>query len=64
MTEALRGREASGVVLVAPAAVMHALKAAIPHDVQGAVQGEHAGDLTQIPTADLFARLDEFRRGG
>jgi len=61
---ALRRGEASGVVLVAPASMLHALRDALPQELRRAIAGEHAGDLTQLPTAELFARLDAFRRGG
>jgi hypothetical protein len=61
---ALRGREATGVVLVAPTTMLRALKAAMPHDLQPAILGEHGADLTQLPTAEVFERLDALRRGG
>ena len=54
----------AGVVLVAPATMLRTLKGAIPHDLQPAILGEHGADLTQLPTAELFERLDALRRGG
>ena len=64
LAEALRGREATGVFLIAPTQMLHTLKGAIPRDLHGAVVGEHGGDLTQLPTGELFERLDTMRRGG
>jgi hypothetical protein len=64
IAEALRRREASGAVLIAPAAILPMLKQAIPQAMHGSLYGELAGDLTQLPTADLFERLDRLRRGG
>lgn len=63
LAAALRGGETDGVVLVAPPQVLRVLKEAMPRALHGAVRGEHAGDLTQLPTAELFERLDRLRRG-
>ncbi len=64
IAEALRRGEATGAVLIAPAAMLPALRQAIPQALHGSLHGELAGDLTQLPTADLFERLDRLRRGG
>ena len=61
LTQALRGREMSGVYVVAPAPLMHVLRAELPTDLAHAWLGEAAGDFTQRPTADVFAHLDALR---
>jgi protein required for attachment to host cells len=62
LAQALRRRELSGLYLVAPAPLLHRLRDALPADLRGVLFGEHAGDFTQRPTADVFAHLDGLRR--
>jgi protein required for attachment to host cells len=63
LTHALRGRELSGLSLLAPAPMLHRLRDAMPTDLRHALVAEHAGDFTQRPTADVFAHLDQLRTG-
>lgn len=63
LTQALRRRELSGLYLVAPAPLLHRLRDSFPTDLRQALIGEHAGDFTQRPTADVFHHLDALRRG-
>lgn len=62
LAQALRRRELSGLYLVAPAPLLHRLRDALPSDLRGVLHGEHAGDVTPHPTADVFAQLDGLRR--
>ena len=64
LAAALRAGEAEALVLVAPAPVLKTLHDALPQDLRRAVAGEQSGDLTQLPAAALFERLDALRRGG
>jgi protein required for attachment to host cells len=64
LTDALRRGEASGLYLIAPAQMLPRLREALPNDLRDRLVGEHAGDLTQLPRGDLFARLDALRREG
>jgi hypothetical protein len=41
-----------------------ALRDMIPSELHHAIAGEQAGDWTQLPTEEVFARLDALRRGG
>lgn len=63
LTQALRRRELSGLYLIAPAPLLHRLRDQFPTDLRQALVGEHAGDFTQRPTADVFQHLDSLRRG-
>jgi hypothetical protein len=63
LTEALRARQLSGLYLLAPAAMLHRMKEALPNDLRHALAGEGTGDFTQRPTADVFTHLDGLRRG-
>jgi protein required for attachment to host cells len=63
LTQALRRRELSGLYLVAPAPMLHRLRDELPTDLRQVLMGEHAGDFTQRPTADVFEHLDSLRRG-
>ncbi|MBX6375738.1 MAG: host attachment protein [Acetobacteraceae bacterium] len=63
LVAALRAGEASGAVLIAPTPVLRQLKEEIPRALHDALHGEHPGDLTQLPTGELFERLDRIRRG-
>ncbi len=60
---ALRARRVDSVVLVAPAPVAAAIRGHVPHDLRHALAGEDHHDLTGLPLADLFARLDALRHG-
>jgi hypothetical protein len=61
LSQALRRGELSGLYLVAPAPMLHRLRDALPTDLRHALVGEHAGDFTQRPTADVFEHLDTLR---
>ena len=63
LTQALRARAVATVVLIAPAAVANAIRTHIPHDLVVALAGEEHADITHLPTADIFARMDGFRHG-
>ena len=61
LAHAVRAGQAQSVMLVAPAPVASAIRGHWPHDLGKAIAGEHHGDLTSLPTAEIFARLDAFR---
>lgn len=61
LTQALRRGALSGLFVLAPARMLHRLKAALPTDLRHAWLGEASGDVTQLPTADIFAHLDRLR---
>lgn len=63
LVAALKAGRADSVVLVAPAPVAAAIRGHVPHDLQHALAGEDHHDLTGLPLADLFARLDALRHG-
>ena len=63
MTTALRAGKADTLVLVAPAPFATAIRDHLPGDLRPALVGEEHHDLTGLPTADLFARLDALRHG-
>lgn len=62
LVQAFRRKEMSGLYLLAPAPLLHRLRDELPTDLRQHLVGEHAGDYTQRPTADIFHRLDELRR--
>jgi protein required for attachment to host cells len=62
--QALRQGAAGSLVLVAPAPLLATLRGMIPPGLHHAIAGEQAGDWTQLPTEEVFARLDALRRGG
>jgi hypothetical protein len=61
--DALRAGTADSVVLVAPAPVVTALLGHIPQDRRPVLAGTEHRDLTGLPTAELFDRLDALRHG-
>lgn len=63
LAEALRSGAAISAVLVAPPPVAAAIRHHIPHAQAGAVADERHADLTGLPAAELFARLDQLRHG-
>ena len=63
LVQALRERTVVSVVLIAPAAAAKAIRAHIPQDLVPALAAEEHADVTHLPTADIFARLDGFRHG-
>jgi len=63
LTQALRRRELSGLYLVAPAPLLHRLRDRLRTDLGRVLFGDHAGDFTQRPAADVFRHLDSLRRG-
>jgi protein required for attachment to host cells len=62
ITASLRSGAIKGVALVAPGRLLGQLREHIPNDLRHAVLAEHEGDLTQLPTAELFEHLDRLRR--
>jgi len=63
LVAALRSGQADSVVIIAPAPVAAAIRGHVPHDLQHALVREDHHDLTGLPLADLFARLDALRHG-
>lgn len=63
VTAALRAGTVHSVVLVAPAPVATAIRDHMPGDLRKALAGEEHHDLTGLPMADLFIRLDALRHG-
>jgi hypothetical protein len=61
--DALRAGTADSLMLVAPAPVAAAVVGHIPREHRGALAGEDHHDLTGLPVADLFARLDALSHG-
>lgn len=59
----LRGGKADSLVVVAPAPVAQAVTGHLPGEQRRALAGEAHHDLTSLPVADLFARLDGLRHG-
>lgn len=63
LVAALRSGTATSVALVAPAPVAAAIRGHVPHDLQRALAVEEHHDLTGLPLAELFLRLDALRHG-
>jgi hypothetical protein len=63
LVDALRAGTADSLVVVAPAPVAQAVTGHLPHDERRALAGEEHHDLTGLPLADLFVRLDALRHG-
>ncbi len=63
VTDALRAGTLDRLVLVAPAPVASAIRGHLPGDLQRALAGEDHHDLTSLPTAEVFDRLDGLRHG-
>jgi len=60
---ALRAGTADSVIIVAPAPVAQAVLGHVPQDLRRAVAGQDHHDLTGLPVAGIFARLDSLRHG-
>jgi hypothetical protein len=63
LVQALRGGRADSFAILAPAPVAHAVLEHIPAEQRRGLAGEEHHDLTALPMAELFARLDAFRHG-
>lgn len=63
VTAALRAGTVHSVVLIAPAPVAAAIREHVPGDLLKALAGEQHHDLTSLPMAKLFDRLDALRHG-
>jgi hypothetical protein len=63
MLDALQAGTADSLVLVAPAPFAAAVLGHIPHDRRHVLVGTEHHDLTGLPTAELFDRLDALRHG-
>ncbi len=61
---ALRDRQVTGLVVVAPPPQRHILKDHLPHDLRQAILAEHDGDWTKLPLEEVFERLDALRHAG
>lgn len=60
---ALKAGTAASFALIAPAAVAAAIRGHVPQDLHKALAGEEHHDLTGLPLAEVFRRLDGFRHG-
>lgn len=60
---ALRGGKADSFAIVAPAPVAHAVLSHLPTEQRQALAAEEHHDLTGLPLATLFERLDALRHG-
>jgi hypothetical protein len=60
---ALRAGTARSLAIVAPAPVAHAVIEHLPAEQRRALAGEEHHDLTALPLATLFERLDALRHG-
>ncbi len=60
---ALRAGQAESLVVVAPAPVAQAVLGHLPHELHRAVAGQDHHDLTGLPLAEIFGRLDALRHG-
>lgn len=63
LAAALRAGEMTSFALVAPAPVARAVLGHMPEEARGALKAEEHHDLTGLPTAELFTRLDSLRHG-
>jgi protein required for attachment to host cells len=61
---AVAAGETQAIVLVAPPKLLGEMRALMPAGLAAAVREDHAKDYTQLPRAELFARLDEMRPVG
>ena len=61
VAKALAAKEMDSIAIIAPAPVAHAITCHLPGPARKAVTGEEHHDLTSLPHADVFARLDAFR---
>ena len=61
LAAALSAKEVDGLVIIAPAPVAQAIIGLLPGPARQAVLQEDHHDLTSLPQADVFARLDALR---
>ena len=61
LTAALSAKEVDSLAIIAPAPVAQAIIAHLPALARQAVLQEDHHDLTSLPHADIFARLDALR---
>ncbi|MCA3352534.1 MAG: host attachment protein [Roseomonas sp.] len=61
LTAALTAKEVDSLAIIAPAPVAQAIMAYLPGPARQAVLREDHHDLTSLPHADVFARLDALR---
>ena len=61
LASALAAKEIDSITLIAPARVAEAITNHLPAPARQAVTGEEHHDLTSLPHADVFARLDAVR---
>jgi hypothetical protein len=61
LATALSTKEMDSIAIIAPAPVAQAIIAHLPGPARKAVTGEEHHDLTSLPHADVFARLDALR---
>lgn len=59
----LRSGRAESFAVVAPAPVAQAVLGHVPPELRRALAGEAHHDLTGLPVAEIFARLDALRHG-
>ena len=63
LVAALRGGRADSFAVIAPAPVAHAVLEHVPAEQRRALAAEEHHDLTGLPVAEVFARLDALRHG-
>ena len=63
LARAIRSGAAASVVLIVPAPMAAQIRHHLPPDLAKALAGEQHADLTHLPAAEVFARLDAFRHG-
>ena len=63
LTAALRAGTVDSFALIAPAPVASAIRNHVPAELQSALAREEHHDLTGLPVAEVFARLDALRHG-
>jgi protein required for attachment to host cells len=61
---AVASGEPRAIVLVAPPRLLGEIRAIMPASLAAVVREDYAKDYTQLPRAELFARLDEMRPVG
>ena len=61
LAAALSAKEMDSIAIIAPAPVAQAIMAHLPATARQAVVQEDHHDLTSLPHADIFARLDALR---
>ncbi|WP_198371575.1 host attachment protein [Roseomonas rosulenta] len=63
IVDALRAGTADSFAIVAPAPVAQAVLGHVPRDLHRALAGGEHHDITGLPVAEIFARLDALRHG-